>query len=76
MDGDAEPYGDVYMEIDEPYRRRGLGAFLVQELKRCCRELGAVPAARCNVGNIPSRQTLQRAGFAPRGHTLIGDVRT
>ena len=28
------PYGDVYMEIEEPFRRRGLGAYLVQELKR------------------------------------------
>ena len=27
------PYGDVFMEIAEPFRRRGLGAFLVQELK-------------------------------------------
>jgi GNAT superfamily N-acetyltransferase len=69
-----EPYGDVHMEIDEAFRRRGLGAFLVQELKRCCRELGAVPAARCNVGNTASRQTLQRAGFAPRGHMLLGDI--
>jgi GNAT superfamily N-acetyltransferase len=69
-----EPYGDVHMEIDEAFRRRGFGAFLVQELKRCCRELGAVPAARCNVGNTASRQTLQRAGFAPRDHMLLGDM--
>lgn len=71
-----EPYGDVHMEIDVPFRRRGLGGFLVQELKRCCRELGAIPAARCNVGNLASRQTLLRAGFAPRGHLLLGDLRT
>jgi hypothetical protein len=28
------PYGDIYMEVTEPFRRRGLGAYLVQELKR------------------------------------------
>ena len=28
------PYGDVFMEIDEPFRRRGFGAYFVQELKR------------------------------------------
>ena len=27
------PYGDVYMEIVEPFRRKGLGAYMVQELK-------------------------------------------
>jgi hypothetical protein len=40
------PYGDVYMEITEPFRRRRLGAFLVQELKRQAYNLGALPAAR------------------------------
>src|SRR5215212_2583872 len=42
------PFGDIYMDVAEPFRRRGLGAFLVQELKRVCYEGGHVPAARCN----------------------------
>jgi len=66
------PYGDIYMEVSEPYRRRGLGSYLVQELKRACYELGAVPCARCNPSNLPSRKTLQRAGFVPFAHILIG----
>jgi GNAT superfamily N-acetyltransferase len=69
------PYGDIYMETAEPFRRRGFGAFLVQELKRVCYEGGHVPAARCNVGNVASRRTLQRAGFVPCGHILKGAVR-
>jgi GNAT superfamily N-acetyltransferase len=70
------PYGDIYMETREPFRRRGLGAFMVQELKRVCHEGGHVPAARCNPGNLASRRTLQRAGFVPCGHILKGPVRT
>ncbi|MCW5558672.1 MAG: GNAT family N-acetyltransferase [Verrucomicrobiae bacterium] len=66
------PYGDLYMEVEEPFRRRGLGGFLVQELKRECYALGAIPAARCSLDNIPSRRTLQRAGFVPCAHILIG----
>ena len=66
------PYGDVYMEIDEGARRRGLGRFLVQELKRACYELGAIPAARCDSTNTASQRTLQRAGFLPYAHILIG----
>jgi GNAT superfamily N-acetyltransferase len=69
------PYGDVYMKIAEPFRRRGLGAYLVQELKAACRESGSVPAARCNVANVASRRTLQRAGFVPCGVLFVGDLR-
>lgn len=68
------PYGDIYMEVSEPYRQRGLGSYLVQELKRVCYELGKIPAARCNPKNIPSRQTLQKAGFVPCGHILSGTL--
>jgi GNAT superfamily N-acetyltransferase len=66
------PYGDLYMEVAEPFRRRGLGAYLVQELKRVCYEMGSVPAARCDLSNIASRQTLQKAGFVPCGHLVRG----
>jgi Acetyltransferase (GNAT) family len=70
------PYGDIYMEVAEPFRRRGLGSFLVQELKRVGYEGGNVPAARCNPKNIASRKTLQKAGFVPCGHILTGLVST
>lgn len=66
------PYGDVWMEIEEPHRRQGLGAWLVQQLIQEARRLGATPAARCNPDTIASRRTLQRAGFIPVGHILIG----
>ena len=70
------PYGDLHMEIGESFRRRGLGAYLVQELKRTCRALGAIPAARCNPDNLASRYTLQKAGFVPCGHLLTGSIKT
>jgi GNAT superfamily N-acetyltransferase len=68
------PYGDIYMKIAEPFRGRGLGAYLVQELKAACRARGSVPAARCNVANIASRRTLQKAGFVPCGNLVTGDL--
>ena len=43
------PFGDLYMEVDEPQRRRGYGSYLIQELKRVCYEMGRIPAARCDV---------------------------
>jgi GNAT superfamily N-acetyltransferase len=69
------PYGDVYMKIAEPFRRLGLGVYLVQELKAVCRTGASVPSARCNVDNLPSRRTLQKAGFVPCGALIAGNLR-
>lgn len=68
------PFGDIYMEVAEPFRRRGFGSFLVQELKRACRDMGRVPAARCNVSNEASRATLQKAGMTPCALVLSGAI--
>jgi len=68
------PYGDLYMEVHESYRRRGFGSYLVQELKRICYEMGKIPAARCNASNIASRKTMQNAGLLPCGRLLLGNV--
>ena len=66
------PYGDIYMEVAAAHRRRGLGGYLVQELKRLCYEMGRVPAARCNQDNSASRRTLQRAGMFPCARIVTG----
>ena len=68
------PYGDIYMEVDEPFRRRGLGSYLVQELKREGYELGAIPCARCSPMNVASRRTLLRSGFLPFAHILNASI--
>lgn len=68
------PYGDIYMETAEPFRRRGFGCLIVQELKRITWEQGSMPGARCNRTNVASRKTLQKAGFAPFGHILVGSL--
>jgi len=68
------PYGDLYMSVAEAHRRQGYGAYLVQELKRVCHEMGKVPAARCNVENEASRATLERAGMVPCGGIVTGTI--
>ncbi len=68
------PYGDIFMAIAEPFRRRGLGSFLVQELKAICYQQGSIPAARCRPTNVASRKTLQKAGFVPCGNMICGSV--
>ncbi len=69
------PFADLYMEVEEGSRMRGFGSYLIQELKRVCYESGKIPAARCDIANIASRTTLERAGLLPCAHLLVGSVR-
>ncbi len=66
------PYGDIYMEVAPTHRMKGVGSWLVQELKRVCHQMGHIPAARCNQANVGSRRTLERAGMVPCARILKG----
>lgn len=68
------PYGDIWMEVAEPFRMQGYGTYMVQELKRICYEARSIPCARCNTANVASRKTLQKAGFVPCAHLLAGKL--
>jgi GNAT superfamily N-acetyltransferase len=59
------PRHDLYLEVAGPFRRRGLGSWLLQELKRECRAIGGTPCARTGPDNLASRTCLARAGFTP-----------
>jgi len=68
------PYSDIYMRVEETFRQRGLGSYIVQELKKISYQMGSIPCARCNPDNIASRKTLQKAGFVPCAHILTGSL--
>jgi GNAT superfamily N-acetyltransferase len=70
-----KPFADLYMEVAESHRRKGLGSFLIQELKRVCYLAGRVPAARCNIQNKASKATLLKGGLRVAGCMLKGDVK-
>jgi L-amino acid N-acyltransferase YncA len=68
------PYIDMYYEVKEDHRRKGLGSLITQELKREAYLLKRVPAARCNIKNNASKATLLKAGMKVCGHMLIGEL--
>jgi GNAT superfamily N-acetyltransferase len=68
------PFADLYMEVKPEVRRQGLGALLIQELKKQCYQAGRVPAARCNVQNQASQATLLKAGMHIAGFVLNGKI--
>jgi GNAT superfamily N-acetyltransferase len=68
------PFADLYMEVREDRRRRGIATFLLQELKRHCYLSGRVPAARCEIRNVASRAALIKAGLRICGFMLTGKI--
>ena len=69
------PFADIYMEVTEGFKRKGLGSYIVQQVKRECYLAGRVPAARCNMENAASKATLLKAGLAIAGYMLIGEAK-
>lgn len=70
-----KPFADLYMEVKESHRGRGLGAYMIQELKRVCNEAGRVPAARCGIENKASKAALLKGGLKVTGFMLLGEVK-
>jgi RimJ/RimL family protein N-acetyltransferase len=68
------PYADLYYDVSEVHRQKGLGSFMVQELKKAAYLMGRVPAARCNIKNKASKATLLKAGFRICGWRLRGKI--
>jgi GNAT superfamily N-acetyltransferase len=69
------PFADLYMEVDEDYRNKGLGSFLLQEIKKECYKSGREPAARCSIQNKASQATLLKAGLVVAGFILEGVIK-
>ena len=69
-----KPYVDLHMEVVESWRRRGIGSFLLQEIREVCLKSGLVPAARCGVSNHESAATLRKAGFSSVGMVQVGGL--
>lgn len=61
--GGSTPACDVGVCVAPDYRRRGLGAWIIQRMAARAHAQGLVPTAGCAADNTASRRTLERAGF-------------
>jgi RimJ/RimL family protein N-acetyltransferase len=57
------PYADLGMVVARSYRGRGLGSFVLTQLKKHCYEVGWKPICSCEVSNPASKKAIERAGF-------------
>ncbi|MEL7123389.1 MAG: GNAT family N-acetyltransferase [Bacteroidota bacterium] len=70
------PFVDLFMEVQENHRLKGIGSFLLQEIKKECYRLGKIPAARCSINNEASKATLLKAGFSIAGFVIQGKLKS
>jgi GNAT superfamily N-acetyltransferase len=68
------PFADLFMKVRANRRNRGVGSYLLQEVKKECYRAGRVPAARTGLDNLASRATLLKAGLRICGFMLKGRV--
>lgn len=68
------PYADIHMSVAPSFQGRGIGTYFVQELKKACYLSGRLPVACCQIDNLASRETLQKAGMKVCGRMLWGPV--
>lgn len=66
-------YADIAMIIDKKERNKGWGVILVKSLINKSRLPNIIPTAVCDVNNITSRKTLQKAGFHLDGCILLAN---
>ena len=64
------PYADLGMITSKKQRRQGIGSYILARLKEHCYERGAEPICSCAAENLPSRKTIEKAGFITQ-HRLL-----
>jgi GNAT superfamily N-acetyltransferase len=58
-----QPYADLGMVVARSYRGRGIGSFLLAQLKMYCYDKGWTPICSCEARNYASKKAIEKAGF-------------
>src|SRR5579883_753084 len=64
------PFADLGMVVARLYRGRGVGSFLLTQLKHHCYEVGWKPICSCEASNRASKKAIENAGFISE-HRLV-----
>ena len=57
------PFADLGMVVARSYRGRGVGSFVLTQLKNHCYEAGWKPICSCEASNRASKKAIEKAGF-------------
>jgi len=64
---------NIGMFVNEDFRRRQIGSYIVTKLKEYCYSNDLVPIAACYHVNNASKKTLEKSGFITKDRTIIVD---
>jgi len=64
-------FGDIGMDVEEKFRRKGVGTYIITKLKEHCYNNNLMPMAGCNVKNMASKKTLEKCGFISNHRIVI-----
>jgi len=64
-------FGDIGMTVEEKFRRKGVGTYIITKLKEHCYKKDLLPMAGCNVKNIASKKTLEKCGFISNHRIVV-----
>ena len=64
------PYADLGMITNKKHRRQGIGSYILARLKEYCYGRAVEPICSCAAENLPSRKTIEKAGFITQ-HRLL-----
>jgi len=65
-----DQYGDIGIIVTEEHRKKGVGTYIITQLKEHCYRNNLKPMACCNVKNIASKNTLEKSGFVSK-HRIV-----
>jgi GNAT superfamily N-acetyltransferase len=54
---------DIGMAVHPDFRNKGIGSYIISYMKNYCEERGWRPTCGCDVKNIASKKTLEKAGI-------------
>ena len=54
---------DIGMAVHPDYRNKGIGSYIISYMRNYCEERGWRPSCGCNIKNIASKKTLEKAGI-------------
>jgi len=71
---EGRPDVDIGMAVAPVWRRRGVGAAIVEAMKNRVEARGGRAICGCDIDNLASRRCLERAGFIARHSLLEGTL--
>lgn len=63
-------YADIGVAVAKKYHRKGIGTYIINNLKKYCNKNNVIAIASCDSENIASKKTLEKAGLVSKNRII------